>query len=151
MQAENEIPADRWVAIQDGYDAYVRLDAGLSSGEVRVRLGLRYVLVEQVGVKIAGAGDQTTFRKLGEAFGVFDLDPAVPCRMTGGTRLVVLALAVTGEIIAVPFDDAEPEAKHASDNDVPSLPVTDQSERGTRDDEARDIFLHACAHVRGPE
>jgi hypothetical protein len=134
LDADGEIPSNRWIAVQQGYAAYCRQEDGKAAGELpRVRLAMRFVLTEQVGVRIPGAVDQTRLKQLGETFGVFDAKPSIPERMTGGGRLIVLATAVTDDILAVPVDDDEPEQNTRSDAAESVTAVTEYDYEGEHD------------------
>lgn len=124
MDAAGQIPSDKWVAVQDGYDAFCRMEIGPAPGEIQIRLAMRYVLTQQVGVTIPGVTDQTSLTKLAKKFGAAEEPRAggVSDRMSGGGRLSLLSLAVTGAILATPTNELNP----TSDSEVGVTGVTDE-------------------------
>jgi len=76
---------------------------------------MRYELAAQIGVSIPGVTNQTALQRLGRKFKAVETDPAVPDRMTGGERLVVLSSTLVGKILALP-DESLVNERSASDS-----------------------------------
>jgi putative DNA primase/helicase len=101
--------SDRWVAVQEVFDAFVRQWHGPTAGEIRTLLAMRFVLAQQIGVPIPGVTNQTALQKLGKKFNAVDSRPPVSDRMTGGDRLVILSHELVGLILAEPTEEVSLE------------------------------------------
>jgi len=113
-----EALSSRWVTVQEGFEAYVRQQPGQTPGELRTLLAMRYELAAQIGVSVPGVANQTGLQRLGRKFKAVATDPAVPDRMTGGERLVVLSSTLVGKILALP-DESLVKERSASDSCAP--------------------------------
>jgi hypothetical protein len=93
--------------------ARARVAAGICvSGEIAVRLAMRWCLAGQVGQELPGVTDQASLTRLGERYGVLDPDPEVSDILSGGkVRLAVLARGVTEELMEDPTCWTTPDPK----------------------------------------
>jgi putative DNA primase/helicase len=95
---------ERWRPVQNAFAAWWRLHVD-GQGEEHLLLAMRWQLKEQIGVELPGVTDQNTLTALGERFGVFDADPKVATKLSGGqARLAVLAPNLTEELLDNPMD-----------------------------------------------
>jgi putative DNA primase/helicase len=100
---------EKWRPVQKHFDAWWRPYTD-SKGEVRIALAMRWTLADQIGVELPGVTDQASLTTLGVRFGVLERDPPVPAMLSGGvTRLAVLSLSLTDDLLAEPLDDEEEE------------------------------------------
>ena len=95
----------RWVPIHPALNAWWR-PRRKDDGEEIVYLAMHSNLCSQVKVELPDVRNQGDLTELGKHFGVLeDPPPGVPTKPTGGvTRLVVLSLAVTEELLENPAE-----------------------------------------------
>jgi hypothetical protein len=99
-------PREKWRPVQHAFDSWWRPWQN-EEGEVFILLGMRWTLMQQAGVELPGVTDQTTLTVQGMKFGVGqEPPPDVGTVMNRGkTRLFVLSLDLSQELIEQPMDD----------------------------------------------
>ena len=108
-----------WIAIHYGYNAWCRPGLIEATGEIVIRLAMRYELLRQTKASMPNVPDHRAFAALGKALGVFDAQPNVPVRTSGGSeRLAVLAVDFSQELLDNPAAWEPPE--------TPEQPVNSQ-------------------------
>jgi hypothetical protein len=99
--------AVKWFRAQPAVDCWWRPWTD-TEGEIHLLLGIRWPVMEQVGVMLPGVMDQASLTRLGTLFNVI-VDPppvGVPSRTTGGeSRIAVLSLGLCGELCETPCED----------------------------------------------
>jgi hypothetical protein len=99
-------PREKWHSVQHAFDGWWRPYVTPGDGEIGLLLAMRWTLTGQVGIELPGVTDQNTLTNVGIRFGCIDPDPAVPGILSGGkTRLAVLSLSLTGELLEMPQDE----------------------------------------------
>jgi hypothetical protein len=102
-----------WALIHTPYRAWCKPWLDEESGEVVIRLGMRFELAGQLKIDLPGVSDPRSFGIIGRAFRLFDSDPKVTTRTSGGAeRLVVLSREFAAELLDRPEadDGQDPEA-----------------------------------------
>jgi putative DNA primase/helicase len=117
---EAAVASGKWHHVQDGFDAYMRIEDGPTAGEHTVVLAMRYELAQQIGVTIPDTTNQTALTRLGIKFGAVTQSPKVygrpiPSRMSGGGYMSVLSTSITGAILARPSEELDKDECDPSD------------------------------------
>ena len=92
-----------WLQLQRGFSAWLR-EIDCDDGKVIPLLAMRWELTTQIGVVLPGVHNQATLRQLGNRFGLFDDNPQIAGRLTGGERLCILSRELTEELLFDPTD-----------------------------------------------
>ncbi len=109
----------KWEQVHPSMSAWWRPGV-TKDGEVTVWLAMRWELSHHARVELPGVASQEDLHAIGEKFGVFNREPGVSGRLSGGAgRLAVLDHDFAMELLAEPEDDASPEPEAAEpQNDV---------------------------------
>jgi hypothetical protein len=128
-------PSRQWCRILEACSAWWRARAG-PDGKVRVYLGMRHEVMDQVKVWLPGVTDQGSLTKLGVKFGVLDPNPPVNTRHRGGDeRLAVLNQKLTQQLLAVAGDledEREPGEDDSEEGPEPEKPLSSEDDRDDR-------------------
>jgi hypothetical protein len=98
----------KWEQVHPSMSAWWRLGV-TKHGEPTVWLAMRWELSHHAGVDLPGVASQEDLHAIGEKFGVFNRDPGISGRLSGGAgRLAVLDHDFAMELLSDPEADASP-------------------------------------------